>query len=115
MSRWPLWLGSQCSEPKPPYPQTAHHYTDGSLDHVRATKQALFRAMLEVPWIQGEGVPPEPNPEGRYVQLLEQAQGRFSMRNGREQGVSGSCGSDCVLSGGQFYLVGAAPALWRVQ
>jgi hypothetical protein len=41
-----------------------------TLDDQRATKQAVFQAMLEVPWVAGEGIPDSPADNTQYAELL---------------------------------------------
>jgi hypothetical protein len=42
-----------------------------SLDEQRAAKQAVFQAMLEVPWAAEEGIPDSPMLGTQYAELLE--------------------------------------------
>lgn len=37
----------------------------------RAARQAVFQAMLEVPWVPGEGIPDSPTDGTDYAALLE--------------------------------------------
>lgn len=41
------------------------------LDGHRAAQQAVFQAMLEVPWVAGEGIPDSPTEGTQYSELLE--------------------------------------------
>jgi hypothetical protein len=41
------------------------------LDGHRATQQAVFQAMLEVPWVAGEGIPDSPTDGTQFSELLE--------------------------------------------
>lgn len=43
----------------------------GTLDGQRAAKQAVFQAMLEVPWVPGEGIPDSPTDGTQYAELLQ--------------------------------------------
>eukprot|EP00878_Enallax_costatus_P004779 GHUV01005030.1.p1 GENE.GHUV01005030.1~~GHUV01005030.1.p1 ORF type:complete len:910 (+),score=344.00 GHUV01005030.1:211-2940(+) len=43
---------------------------DDSADATQSAQQAVLQAMLEVPWIPGEGVPQEIDEHGEYAQLL---------------------------------------------
>jgi hypothetical protein len=42
-----------------------------ALDEQRAAKQAVFQAMLQVPWVAGEGIPDSPTDGTEYAALLE--------------------------------------------
>jgi hypothetical protein len=41
-----------------------------TLDDQRAAKQAVFQAMLEAPWVAGEGIPDSPTDGTQYAELL---------------------------------------------
>lgn len=42
-----------------------------ALDGHRAAQQAVFQAMLEVPWVTGEGIPDSPTDGTPYAELLQ--------------------------------------------
>jgi hypothetical protein len=42
-----------------------------ALDEHRAAKQAVFQAMLQVPWVAGEGIPDSPTDGTEYAAMLE--------------------------------------------
>lgn len=43
---------------------------EATLDGQRSAKQAVFQAMLEVPWLAGEGIPDSPTDGTQYAELL---------------------------------------------
>lgn len=59
----------------PPHPAHA-----APLDPARASQAALFEAMLEVPWVQGRGIPNRVQEGGEYARLVATAPGSAMQR-----------------------------------
>jgi len=72
---------------------------DASQDVQRSSKQALFQAMLDVPWVMGEGVPADVEDGGEYARMLEAA----------EEAVA-ACR---WVGGGRVCVGGGVRACWR--
>jgi hypothetical protein len=63
-----------------------------ALDEQRAAKQAVFQAMLQVPWVAGEGIPDSPTDGTEYAALLEAGGCRDSESVAESFKYSGSAG-----------------------
>jgi hypothetical protein len=50
------------------------------LDEVRASQAALFEAMVEVPWVEGAGIPASTDPDGQYARLVATPPGEAVQR-----------------------------------
>eukprot|EP00879_Flechtneria_rotunda_P011135 GHRR01011633.1.p1 GENE.GHRR01011633.1~~GHRR01011633.1.p1 ORF type:complete len:608 (+),score=263.90 GHRR01011633.1:552-2375(+) len=58
---------------------------EDSLDAAREAQHAIFKAMLNVAWLPGEGIPPQYDEAGEYAQLL--AAGKLTVELGVPRGL----------------------------